>query len=85
MNIEQFINEGIGFATVYYGDIEPDFKNGLNYGIRGHYARSGELQLAPDKWGAISAWAWGLSRAMDYFESDSQIDAKRIALQRSAI
>lgn len=81
MNVEQFIDEGIGFATVYYGDIEPDFKNGLNYGIRGYFIRSGELPRGPDKWGAISAWAWGLSRAMDYFESDPQIDAKRVALQ----
>jgi hypothetical protein len=80
MNIEQFIREGIGFATVYYGDIEPDFKTGYKQGIRGHYLAPGQT-LSGEQWGAIAAWSWGLSRAMDYFETDPQIDAKRIALQ----
>jgi hypothetical protein len=81
MNIEQFITEGIGFACVYYGDIEPDFKDGVKYGIRSQYLKSGQVTPAADEWGAISAWAWGLSRIMDYFETDKQVDAKRIALQ----
>ena len=81
LDVNQFISEGIGIATVYYGDIEPDFKTGLPYGIRGHYLKPGTTQPAPDEWGAISAWSWGLSRAMDYFETDKQIDAKRVALQ----
>lgn len=81
MNVEQFIDAGFGFAAVYYGDIEPDFKDGIKYGIRGKYLKAGQLSPANDEWGAISAWAWGLSRAMDYFEKDKQIDAKRIAVQ----
>ena len=81
MNIEQFIDAGLGFACVYYGDIEPDFKGGVNYGIRSQYLKSGQVTPAVNEWGAISAWAWGLSRAMDYFETDKQIDAKRIAIQ----
>ena len=81
MNVEQFMDAGIGFACVYYGDIEPDFKDGIKYGIRSKYLKPGQSVPAADEWGAISAWAWGLSRAMDYFETDKQIDAKRIALQ----
>jgi hypothetical protein len=81
MNIEQFMDAGIGFATVNYVDIEPDFKGGIKYGIRSQYLKAGQTLPAADEWGAISAWAWGLSRAMDYFETDKQIDAKRIALQ----
>jgi hypothetical protein len=81
MNVQQFIDAGIGFATVYYGDIEPDFKTGFKYGIRGQYLKAGQNYPANDEWGAISAWAWGLSRAMDYFEQDKQIDSKRIAVQ----
>ena len=81
MNIEAFLDAGFGFATIYYGDIEPDFKNGVPYGIRSVYLKPGQATPGPDEWGAISAWAWGLSRAMDYFETDKQIDAKRVALQ----
>ena len=79
-NIDQFISQGIGYATVYYGDIEPDFGTGIKYGIRGHYLKPGTTYPASDEWGAISAWSWGLSRVMDYFETDKQIDAKRVAL-----
>lgn len=81
MNIQQFIDAGIGFATVYYGDIEPDSKTGFKYGIRGHYLKPGQAYPANEEWGAISAWSWGLSMAMNYFEKDKEIDSKRIALQ----
>jgi len=79
-DIEPFIEQGIAVATVYYGDIEPDFIDGIKYGIRSVYLKPDQTQPAPGEWGAISAWAWGLSRAMDYFETDKQVDAKRIAL-----
>lgn len=82
MNVEQFIDAGFGFAAVYYGDIEPDLRDGIKSGgIRAKYLKTGQTTPADDEWGAISAWAWGLSRAMDYFEADMQIDAKRIAIQ----
>ncbi|MBD0352102.1 MAG: acetylxylan esterase [Flavisolibacter sp.] len=80
INVDTFVTQGIGIATVYYGDIEPDFKEGYKYGIRGYYLKPGQTYPAADEWGAISAWAWGLSCAMDYFETDKQIDVKRIAL-----
>jgi hypothetical protein len=80
IDVMQFIERGYGFATIYYGDIEPDFKEGLPYGIRSQYLKSGQALPAPDEWGAIAAWAWGLSRAMDYFEADSGIDAGRVAI-----
>jgi hypothetical protein len=79
-NINQFLSEGIGFATINCGDIEPDFAEGIKYGIRSVYLKPGQTYPAPDEWGAISAWSWGLSRAMDYFETDSQIDSKKIVL-----
>ena len=81
MNVEQFLDAGIGFATIYYGDIEPDFKDGINFGIRKTYLKPGQSEPAADEWGAISAWAWGLSRALDYFETDKLVDSKRVALQ----
>ena len=81
IDIEAFVAAGFGVATVYYGDIEPDFKGGTPYGIRSVYLQPGQTTPANNEWGAISAWAWGLSRAMDYFETDKQIDSKRIAIQ----
>jgi len=78
-DVGKFIANGIGVAFVYYGDIEPDFKTGLPYGIRSQYLKNNQ-QPAKDEWGAIAAWAWGLSRAMDYFETDKAIDAKRVAV-----
>lgn len=80
LNFRQFIDAGFGIATLYYGDIEPDFKEGIHYGIRSVYMNKDEEQRDNDEWGTISAWAWGLSRAMDYYETDKQVDAKKIAL-----
>ncbi|MEJ2247429.1 MAG: acetylxylan esterase [Acidobacteriota bacterium] len=79
-NVMQFLERGYGFATVNYGDFEPDSREGLARGIRGLYLKPGRNQPAPDEWGAIAAWAWGLSRAMDYFETDAGIDAGRVAV-----
>jgi hypothetical protein len=77
-NIDKFLAQGIAVATLCYGDIEPDFKKGYDYGIRKYFAKNGAL--AADEWGAIAAWSWGLSRVMDYIETDHQMDAKRVAL-----
>ncbi len=75
-----FIERGYGFAAVYYGDFEPDFNGGIKYGVRNRYLKAGQSEFAPDEWGAISAWAWGLSRAMDYFEKDNMIDHRRVVI-----
>lgn len=71
LNAMRWIERGIGVATVYYGDIEPDFDGGSVHGIRG---------AIPGDWGAIAAWAWGLSRALDYLETDAAVDARRVAI-----
>lgn len=84
INVDTFLRQGLGLAMVYYGDIEPDFKTGYRFGIRGYYQAHENFPMADDRWGAIAAWSWGLSRAMDYFETDRQVDAKRIALLGSS-
>ncbi len=80
LNVLPFLEKGIGVATVYYGDIDPDFDGGVVLGVRSLYLKPGQTQPAPDEWGSIAAWAWGVSRAIDYFETDKGVDAKRVAI-----
>ena len=49
-------------------------------GVIGQTLKAGQTQPAPDEWGTISAWAWGISRAIDYFETDKPVNAKQIAI-----
>jgi len=84
IDVLPFLANGIGFATLYYGDIEPDFDGGISFGIRGRYLKPGQTQPADDEWGAIAAWAWGLRRVMDHLETEQAIDAKRVALLGSS-
>jgi hypothetical protein len=79
--VETILQRGYALVTVYYGDIEPDHKDGWKSGVRAALAKDGAAtQWKGDDWGAISAWAWGLSRALDYLETDKAIDAKRVAV-----
>lgn len=73
-----FIESGYGVATVYYGDIEPDFNHGGQYGIRAMFGAEEERES--DEWGAMGAWSWGLSRIMDYLETNPAVDAKKVAI-----
>jgi hypothetical protein len=54
---------GYGVAAIHYGDIEPDFEGGAGrpFGVRTLYGKQ-DGPRAPKDWGAIGAWAWGLSR-----------------------
>lgn len=79
-DVEKILARGYGFATVCYQDIEPDFKGGYAYGIRPLFIEPGETDPAPDDWGAIGAWSYGLSRAMDYLVKDKDVDPKRVAI-----
>ena len=80
INVAPFLAQGFGVATVYYGDIDPDFLGGIPHGVRALYLKPGQTEPAPNEWGAIGAWAWGLSRALDYLETDKGVDAKRVAI-----
>ena len=80
VDVARLVAAGYGFATFYYGDVDPDFAGGIPYGVRGVYLKPGQSEPAPDEWGSIAAWAWGMSRAMDYLETDKAVDSKRVAI-----
>jgi hypothetical protein len=80
IDAEDLLDAGFGVATFYYGDIDPDYPAGFANGIRARYLKPGQAARAPDDWGSIAAWAWGMSRVEDYFETDKSIDAKRVVI-----
>ena len=76
---DMIIDRGYALATIWYGDIEPDDKrNAFSQGIHKVYGPANKIPA--DGWGSIAAWGWGLSRALDYFETIDEIDHKRVAV-----
>ncbi|NND99741.1 MAG: acetylxylan esterase [Pirellulaceae bacterium] len=78
--VEMMIDRGYALVTIYYGDIDPDFDDGFKNGIHGQFADQTKDIPENEKWGSIAAWAYGLSRALDYLQQDDTIDAQNVAV-----
>ncbi len=76
---EQLLAAGWGYMTLEPSSIQADNSAGLRSGIIG-LTNKGEFRK-PDDWGALRAWAWGASRALDYLESDAMVDAKKVGIE----
>lgn len=77
---EQVIAAGYGIAALQVSELAPDHPDTYRDGIIGLFEGRSTAPRRGDAWGALSAWAWGASRALDYFETDEDVDATRVAV-----
>jgi hypothetical protein len=78
---EELMDAGFGLVTAYYGEIEPDWAEGWKTGVRGAISPEGDgTKWRGNDWGAISAWAWGLSRMLDAIPAIPGLDSGRCAV-----
>jgi (4-O-methyl)-D-glucuronate---lignin esterase len=79
---DDILARGWGYATVGYADIQPDRATTAGDAVMALAAagRPAGTPAPPDEWGTIGVWSWGVSRIIDYFETDKTVDAKRIAI-----
>lgn len=77
--VEEIVKAGYGLVTIYYGDIDPD-KDDFSDGIHPFFYKVGQTNPEYNEWGSIAAWAWGLTKVMDYLEQEPLVDAKKVAV-----
>jgi hypothetical protein len=78
---DQVLGKGFAYASIKYTEIQPDQNNTYDKGVIGQTLKPGQTKPAADEWGGVSAWAWGISRCIDYFETDKAIDAKCVGIK----
>jgi hypothetical protein len=78
-SVEQLIADGWGYVSLNNSSIQADNGAGLTAGIIG-LANQGRRRT-PEQWGALRAWAWGASRALDELETDPSVDAKHVGIE----
>ncbi|HEV3485640.1 MAG TPA: hypothetical protein VG106_09550, partial [Vicinamibacterales bacterium] len=77
---EEMIARGYGIAALQNNELAPDDKSRFREGVLQLFEGTTTGPRAGNAWAALAAWGWGASRAMDYFESDRQVDARRVAV-----
>lgn len=78
-SIEQLVAAGWGYVTIDPASIQADNGAGLTRGIIG-LTNKGQPRK-PDDWGSLRAWAWGAARGLDYLETDTLVDAKKVGIE----
>ena len=76
---QQVLAMGWGYATLIPTSVQADNGAGLTEGIIGLVNKGRPRRL--DDWGALRAWAWGASRALDYFETDKAVDPRQVGIE----
>jgi hypothetical protein len=77
---EQVIARGYGVGAIQTAELAPDDKDRFLEGVIQLFEGPDSKPRPRNAWGALAAWAWGASRVMDYFEGESRVDAKRVAV-----
>lgn len=77
--LETILRAGYGVATIYYGDLYPDHPAGRAESIIPHLGAGSDAPRG-DEWGALGAWAWGMSRGLDALTEQRDVDARRVIL-----
>ena len=77
--LHQLLALGYGYGTMQVGPIQNDYSGGLTTGIIGLMSEGKPRK--PDDWGALAAWSWGMSRTLDYLETDKSVDARQVGLE----
>jgi hypothetical protein len=75
----QLLAKGWGYAILIPASVQADNGEGLTQGIIGLVSKGQPRKL--DDWGVLRAWAWGASRALDYLETDKDVDAKQVGIE----
>lgn len=78
--LPEVIDRGYGMIICKLSQIQADKPDGYADSIRAFFAPAGQKEPLADEWGAIAVWAWGMSRAMDYVQTDLDIDAQKVCL-----
>ena len=78
--VEEVIDRGFGIAAIQNNELAPDDSLTFRDGVIRLFAGDAAAERQPDAWAALAAWGWGASRAMDYLETDSTVDASRVAV-----
>jgi hypothetical protein len=76
---QQVLAKGWGYASLIPTSVQADNGASLTQGIIGLVNKGQPRKL--DDWGALRAWAWGASRALDYFETDKSVDATQVGIE----
>jgi hypothetical protein len=76
---QQVLAKGWGYAILIPTSVQADNGAGLTEGIIGLVNKGQPRKL--DDWGALRAWAWGASRALDYLQTDRAVDATQVGIE----